>query len=184
MDAERSIDLITKAQSGDEDALNRLLARYGPRLQRWASGRLPASARDMTDTADLVQEALIGAVRNLSRFELRAEWAMQGYLRRAVTNRIRDELRRRNRTPAKVELGSVIPDPEASPLEAALGREVFERYERALDSLDEPDREAVIARIELGCSYAEIAALLEKPTPDAARVMTARALSRVARLMA
>jgi hypothetical protein len=50
-DPERSIDLLLKAQSGEEDALNRLLARYLPRLQRWASGRMPAGIRSMSDTA-------------------------------------------------------------------------------------------------------------------------------------
>ena len=36
-----SVDLLLKAQAGDNEALDRLLARYLPRLRRWASGRLP-----------------------------------------------------------------------------------------------------------------------------------------------
>src|SRR5262245_52890979 len=94
MDLESSFELIGKAQGGDAAALERLLARYRPRLQRWASGRLPRYARDMTDTDDLVQDALIGTVRNFQGFEMRGEWALQAYLRRAVLNRIRGELER------------------------------------------------------------------------------------------
>jgi len=42
----------------------------------------------------------------------------------------------------------------------------------------------VVARLELGCSYQEIADLLAKPTPDAARMVVGRALTKLARLMA
>jgi len=65
-----------------------------------------------------------------------------------------------------------------------MGREVFNKYEAALVALDPLEREAVIARIELGLSYQEIAALVEKPTPDAARMAVARALQRLAQVMA
>jgi len=40
VNADSSVGLLVKAQSGDNDALNRLLARYLPRLGRLASGRL------------------------------------------------------------------------------------------------------------------------------------------------
>ena len=82
-----------------------------------------------------------------------------------------------------IELDEQIPDNRVSPLEIAVGREAFERYEAALASLAETDREAVIARIELGCSYREIAELVGKPTEDAARLAVSRALTKVAALM-
>src|SRR5678815_5286410 len=89
-----SVDLIVRAQSGDEAALNDLCARYLPRLQRWAHGRLPASARGALDTHDLVQETLTNVVQRLDKFEPRHEGAFQGYVRQALLNRIRDEARR------------------------------------------------------------------------------------------
>ena len=46
-----------------------LIARYLPRLQRWATGRLPRWARDMADTQDLVQEALFQTFKRIERFE-------------------------------------------------------------------------------------------------------------------
>lgn len=181
---ESSIDLIRLAQHGDAKALERLVVRYLPRLQRWASGRLPSSARGMVDTQDLVQEALIGTVNNLGDFSNRGEGALQAYLRQAVMNKLRDEIRRHAVRPGRGELVDNMPDSGPSPLQQAMGREVFDRYEAALVSLDPIDREAVIARIELGLSYQEIAALVEKPTPDAARMAVARALQRLAQLMA
>jgi RNA polymerase sigma-70 factor (ECF subfamily) len=183
MDPESSFELIERAQNGDADALDRLMARYRPRLQRWASGRLPRYARGMTDTDDLVQEALIGTFKNFDQFEHRGEWALQAYLRRAVTHRIRDELRRVSAQPRSDAISEDHAASERSPLELALGREVFAQYDAALATLDEPEREAVIARVELGCSYQEIALLVDKPTPDAARMMVARALAKLAQAM-
>ncbi len=184
MDPESSFELIQRAQTGDAAALEDLLARYRPRLQRWASGRLPAYARDMTDTDDLVQEAMIGTFRNLQAFEHRAEWALQAYLRTAVNNRIKDELRRAEARPRRDALPESAPSTDMSPLETLTGRQTFARYERALASLDGIEREAVVARLELGCSYQEIAVLVDKPSPDAARVTVARALKKLATLMA
>jgi hypothetical protein len=40
-DPARSVDLLGLAQAGDEQARDDLLARYLPRLERWASRRLP-----------------------------------------------------------------------------------------------------------------------------------------------
>jgi hypothetical protein len=36
-----SLTLLERAQAGDRAALDLLVARYLPRLQSWASGRLP-----------------------------------------------------------------------------------------------------------------------------------------------
>jgi RNA polymerase sigma-70 factor (ECF subfamily) len=182
---ESSLELIQRAQAGDTAALEQLLVRYRPRLQRWARGRLPHYARDITDTEDLVQEALAGAVKNIAGFDCRHEWALQAYLRRSVTNRIRDELRRFKSRPQREVLIDDLPDDQhACPLQAAVGNEVFARYEAALEMLGDVEREAVVARLELGCSYQEIAELVNKPSADAARMMVARALARLAEIMA
>jgi RNA polymerase sigma-70 factor (ECF subfamily) len=184
VDLESSSTLVLRAQEGDPDALERLLTRYLPRLQRWASGRLPASARGMSDTQDLVQEALIGTIRNLKDFRDQGEGALQGYLRQAVLNRMRDEIRRQAARPGGSPVVDAVVDPAPSPLESAMGRETFARYDRALATLDPLEREAVVARLELGCSYQEIAELLEKPSADAARMQVARTLEKLARMMA
>jgi RNA polymerase sigma-70 factor (ECF subfamily) len=70
-----------------------------------------------------------------------------------------------------------------SPLEAALGVQALERYESALEQLRPQDREMVVARIEMGFSYAEIAVMLGRPSPDAARVAITRALVRLAEIL-
>lgn len=56
---ESTVHLVERARAGDQEAVDRLFARYLIPLRRWATGRLPKWARDMTDTDDLVQETLL-----------------------------------------------------------------------------------------------------------------------------
>ena len=178
-----SLTLLERARAGDRAAVESLVARHLPRLQRWASGRLPRWARDMADTQDLVQEALFHTFKRIERFEPRGEGALHAYLRQAILNRIREELRRAKRQPPRGELDSAAEDDSRSPLEAAIGQEALERYERALARLRPEDRELVIARIEVGYTNQEIADLLDKPTANAARMAAERAIVRLAKEM-
>lgn len=181
--AETSLDLLERARAGDASALDALVARHLPRLRRWASGRLPRWARDVADTQDLVQETLFQTFKKIERFEWRGEGALQAYLRQGVLNRIRDELRKAGRRPAARELDAEAPDTAASPLEQAIGSQAVERYETALEKLRAEDREAIIARIEMGFTHEELAQLLGKPSANAARMAVERALVRLAEEM-
>jgi RNA polymerase sigma-70 factor (ECF subfamily) len=179
-DPDSSIKLLARVRDGDGDALNRLLARHLPPLQRWARGRLPTGIRDLEDTADLVQETLIQALRHIDHFEYRREGALQAYLRHAVYNRIRMEFRKKRSRPDRTALGAEHQADGVSPLEHAVGQETLERYERALARLKPEDQEAIIAKMEMGGSYAELARALGKPSADAARMSVSRAVVRLA----
>src|SRR5262249_29139016 len=96
---EASLDLLERAKAGGRQALEALIARYLPRLRRWAHGRLPAWSRDLAETQDLVQETVFSAFKQIERFEVRGEGALQAYLRQALINRIRAEIRRVGRRP-------------------------------------------------------------------------------------
>lgn len=176
-------DLLDRARAGDDEALNLLLERHVPQLKRWASGRLPRWARDIADTSDLVQETIVTTLRHLDRFEHRGDGALQAYLRKAVVNRIRNELRRLATRGQPCALESSMPTDGTSPLQAAIARETLEEYDAALLRLKAEEREAVTARVELGLSYAEIAALLDKPSANAARMAVTRAIMRLAEEM-
>lgn len=183
-DAESSLTLVERARSGDDRALDELCARYLPRLQRWAHGRLPSWARDALDTHDLVQESLAHAAARIQTFEPRHKAAFQAYLRQAVLNRVRDQIRRAKRRPAAEPLDSAHVSEEPSPLEGAIGREALERYDAALQRLRPDDRDAIILRVELGCPLAEVAEALSKPSIAAAHIAISRALVRLAQEMA
>ena len=182
--ATASLVLLERVRAGDTAALNRLMDRYLPRLSRWASGRLPRWARDLSDTDDLVQDTLIRSVANLGHFE-----AQRGGRVAGLPARRGDEPHPRRDPPqaphARARPARLRPLPptgsrRSKPRSAS---EALAKYDRALERLDAETREAVIARIEMGCSYAEIAEAMGKPSPDAARMTVSRALVRLAEEM-
>ena len=186
---ESTIHLIRRARSGDRAALEELFRRHEEPLRRWARGRLPRWARQLSDTDDLVQDALLQTFKRFEEFEPRGPGALQAYLRQAVFNRLRDELRRTGRLPRGVDLDgaadadTLLTASQDSPLEQAIGRENLQRYVQALARLEPAEREAIIGRIEMGYTYQELAESVGKPTADAARKATQRALIRLAEEM-
>jgi RNA polymerase sigma-70 factor (ECF subfamily) len=184
-DLETTIFLLDRARGGDRNALNVVYARYWPRLYRWASGRLPASARPMEETGDVVQRVLERFLANLDTFRPRHDGALMAYLCTSVMNRIRDAARQSQRRPQQVAVDDrdlAAADP--SPYELCVAKDVRERYTAALSRLDEDQRCAVILKLELDLGPTEIARALDKPSPDAARMYTERAIRRLAEEMA
>jgi RNA polymerase sigma-70 factor (ECF subfamily) len=182
--AESSFELVIKARAGDRDALNTLLDRYDSRIRRWAHGRLPKAARGASETNDLVQQTLMKVYLKIDQFEPRHPGAFQGYVWTTLWNCIRDVARTHRRAGPSNPIDDDIPSYEPSPFEIALGRETLARYERALEALRPEDREAIVARIELGLPYTEVAAALGKPTVAAAQMAVSRALVKLAEGMA
>ena len=178
-DGETTFRLLERARTGDREALDELFARHGPELTRFARGRLPRWARDIAETPDLVQETLLQVFKHIDAFEHRGVGALRAYMRQALMNRIRNELRRSERRPANKSLPEDARDERPSPLEEAIGRQAEERYEAALACLKSEDREIVIARVELGLSYEEIAAATGRRSTNAARMAVVRALTRL-----
>lgn len=181
---EPTVELVLRAQSGDQSALDDLFARYEKRLCRWAHGRLPGAARGVLDTQDLAQETLVKVFQRLPAFEPRHAGAFRDYVWTTLWNCIRDIARTHKRRGPVDPLESDVPGLSPSPLEEAMGSEAFERYEAAMERLRPEEREAIIARVELGLSHAEVAASLGKPSAAAAHMTVSRALVRLAEEMA
>ena len=180
---ESSMVLVLRARDGDRAALDALCARYLPRLQRWAHGRLPGWARSAVETQDLVQLTLARVVQRIDSFEPRHEGAFQAYVRQALLNQIRDEIRCAHRRGPLEPLSSGRLSLDPSPLEQAIGTELLESYEDALHRLKAEDREAIIARVEMGLSWGEVAESIGKNSAAAAQMAVKRALVRLAKEM-
>jgi RNA polymerase sigma-70 factor (ECF subfamily) len=176
---EPTIELVSRARSGDMTAMEALLQRCLPPLKRWAHGRLPAAARGRLDTGDLVQEAALHVLGNLGTFEPRHVGAMQAYLRQSVINRICDEVRRICRQPPPLELPEDHPSDRTSPEEDAIRAEEYDHYREALRRLTPKDRALIVARIEMQWSLAEIAHRYRLRSVDAARMAVNRAVKRL-----
>jgi RNA polymerase sigma-70 factor (ECF subfamily) len=171
--------LLNRARAGDSVALENLFARYVPWLNRWASGRLPRWARDVSDTPDLVQDTLLQTFKRMDGFDLRGEGALRAYLRQAVMNRIRDQIRRRQRRGQPEPLDPQALAGSASPLQLAIQQQALERYDAALARLREEERELLVGRLELGLSYEELADAAGRATAEAARRAAQRALVKL-----
>lgn len=182
-----SEELLVRVSSGDDGALDQLLARYLPRLHRWARRRVPPWARSAADTADFVQDTVLRTLGHLPAFRPEHPGALFGYLRRALTNRMRDQFRHAARHPPPTGLDEGahrVADGGASPLDAAVRAEDHARYRAALGRLRTTDRQAIVASIEYGYTYAQIALVLDKPSAEAARVAVRRALLKLGEEMA
>jgi RNA polymerase sigma factor (sigma-70 family) len=136
------------------------------------------------DTGDLVQEAMTKALRRLREFNPRHEGSFQVYMRTTLNNLIRDRFRSSRNGPrsAAVRGDEVASDP--SPLETLIGKDLYERYEAALERLHRlrpKDRQLIILRIEFNHSYQEIAEMMGMRSADAARMAVSRALVPLAR---
>lgn len=176
-------ELLTLAKAGDAEARERLVRLYMEPLRRFAHGRLPLHARDLMDTDDLVQTAVVRALNHLEDFEPRRSGAFLAYLRQIVMNRVRDGIRRAAKNRSREALTENLADPGRGPLADAIGRETLDRYEAALAHLTSAQCEAVVLRIELGMSYPEIAERMQCPSPNAARMLVSRGLVVLAERM-
>jgi RNA polymerase sigma-70 factor, ECF subfamily len=170
--------LIRRFHDGETAARDELVARCLPALRRWAHGRLPAWGRDLSETEDLVQVALMRAVGGLDRFRPERQGAFLAYLRQILMNALRDELRRSQRQPhTAMEEESLeaaaAPNPSAAP-------EDLMTYEKALEGLADRQRQAVVLRLEFGMTFPEVAAELELPSANAARMLVSRGLLKIA----
>ena len=182
---ESTSTLLMRIKSGDEAARERLFNTYLPVISRWAHGRLPQYARDLSETADMVQASLMKALEHVDHFEAVREGAFLAYLRQILLNHIRMEIRRVSRRQKHGHADSEIevPDMEASVMQQAIGDEALQRYEKGLMELKPQAREAVILRIEFGYTFNEIANAVEMNSSNAARMLVSRSLAQVARHM-
>lgn len=182
--ATTSLELVIRANAGDDAAVAALYERYKPRLHRWAHNRLPPAARGALQTEDLVQDTLTHVLSHLGAFNPRHEGAFQGYVRTALRNRIRDVARYQKRRGPRDALDSQLLADEASPLDIAIGQQTLDRYDRALERLRPEDRDLIIARIEMGRSFEEMRVEFEKPSTAAVHMALSRALIKLAEEMA
>jgi RNA polymerase sigma-70 factor, ECF subfamily len=157
--------LIERAQAGDREALNRLLASARPRLLAVAL----RVVRDQDDAEDVVQESLLKVCRSLTRFEGRS--AFTTWLHRIVVNTSLDRLRRPEPRPDRMletDQGErrEAPAPavdDATPERLFAQAETGAAVQGALARLSPVHREALSLREIEGESYQEIAALAHCP---------------------
>ena len=150
--------LLRAAEGGDLDAFNLLVLRHQGAVFNVCLRLL----RDVAAAEDATQDAFVRAWTGAHSFR---GGSVRAWLFKIATNRAYDLLRVRARRPvAALDADALDLEPiwpgqaEESPEERALRDDLGIRLERALSTLPEDQRTAVLLADVQGCSYEEVAA--------------------------
>jgi RNA polymerase sigma-70 factor (ECF subfamily) len=148
------------------------LERYREYLALLARLQLPPSLRSKVGASDIVQQTLLKAAQNLSRFRGRSEAEWTGWLRRILTNTLVDAIREfegakrdvaRERsleatlTESSARLEAALQASATSPSEHVLRDEQLLQLSGALAQLAEDRRLALEMHYLQGCPVAAVA---------------------------
>ena len=156
------LDLVTRARNGDRKALDALVERHSPRVNRLAAQLL----EDLEEARDAAQESLVKLCTRLRQFRGDAQFAT--WLHRLVVNTCRDRMawqrvRRTEPLPDDDIRGGDDGDLTRIAVLGDLRRDVAE----ALSKLSRNQRIAVVLRDSFGLSYEEIARVARMPVGTA-----------------
>lgn len=178
-DAESTMELLRRARDGDGGARLHLVDRYETAFQRWLEARLPHRLRNRIDAGALLRRTIENAIEEL---DPEREGELWDHLRTQLLEGLRQGVAAASVRPP-TETHSLAMDSAACPQEEVVGSDTLDRYERALGRLRSEERQAIVTRIEMGCTYEQVAESLGKPSVGAARMAVCRALVRLAREM-
>ena len=158
-------ELVTRAQSGDQESFNQLVSRWERPIYALAYRTLGRE----DDARDVVQDAFLRAYRGLRSFKGEAKFS--SWLYRITLNLCRDWIRRERRAPVvQVPEGTDpvdLADAQASPAESVedlvARREMTEAVTRAMSELPEEQRVAILLKEYHGLTFQEIADQLNCP---------------------
>jgi RNA polymerase sigma-70 factor (ECF subfamily) len=172
-------DLVTRARRHDEDAVRTIISQNNRRLFRLAR----SIVKDDNEAEDIVQECYVRAFAGLGEF--RGEARLSTWLTRIVINEAYGRLRRRRPTTDLESIeatAEIIPFPlarELDPERSTAQREIQQILERAIDTLPEPFRVVLVARLVEEMSIEQTAELLAiRPETVKTRLHRARKLLR------
>ena len=156
-------ELVISCQTGNKDAMECLVRKH----QRSVNSLLYQLAPDWPDTSDLAQEVFIRVYKGIH--SLRNPKTFRSWLNQIVVNLFYDELRKRPRRLPTVSLDEPIgndsgesdlireiSDPSLKPDEKTLIQELDNVIKKAMASLPEQFRTAIVLRELQGLSYEEI----------------------------
>lgn len=147
-------DLVRRAQAGDSEAFGELAERHSTVLRRM----LYRITRNCDAAMEAVQEAMVRAWRNISRFEGRAKFST--WLTRIGINEAYRGMRAGNRETCldcDDGPGEALVDPAPGPESVAEAHDLLSSVNHALDELSSDYREAVVLRDVEGLSTREAA---------------------------
>lgn len=180
--------LLRRVHAGDDTAMVDLIRRDLPWVQSLVQRRLGPALRARAETQDVVQEAMVYALRHKPRFVVADTGDFRGLMAAIVENVIRHEHRdqfRQRRDPRREQsppTEGVIDLDATSPSQAAVRDEEQSWLALAMDLLSPEDQRVLHLRQWRGQGFAEVGAALGIDA-DVARKRFNRALARLAPLV-
>ena len=188
--SQKTQELVVLAKGGDNSAQDRLCRVYGEKVRRIVRLRMGAKLRSKLESMDLVQDALMCALRDLGDFTYRNEGDFLRWLTKIAENRLRDnidklhtekrDVRReirlddRERTTGEGFVGTAGPIEATTPSVILSRKEDLDKLEKAMDTLRPEYREVImLAKIE-ELSYSQIGDRLGKSI-GAVKMLVSRA---------
>ena len=169
-------ELVDKATNGDHRALDALVERYSPRVNRLASQLMG----DLEEAKDAAQESLVKVCTRLKQFRGEAQFAT--WLHRLVVNTCRDRMAfQRVRRAEPLELDEHAMD-DTDPSNLAVLTDLRRDLAYALSRLSNDQRIAVVLRDSFGMSYKEISRVARMPV-GTAKCYVHRARARLRTLL-
>lgn len=151
-------ELVDKATNGDRRALDALVERHSPRVNRLASQLMG----DLEDARDAAQESLVKVCTRLRQFRGEAQFAT--WLHRLVVNTCRDRMAfQRVRRAEPLELEEHAPVDEIDPSNLAVLTDLRRDLADALSRLSNDQRIVVVLRDSFGLSYKDISRIARMP---------------------
>lgn len=149
------MELISRCQKGDQEALKAIFDQYHKKVYRIAYGVV----REREEAFDIVQEVFIKLYRSIRNFKGKSKFYT--YLYRMAMNTAIDHARRMRGSPVssldEIEGFQPIEGEEKNPDRNLLRKELEGRIQRALEKLPIDQRKALIFREVEGLSYQEMA---------------------------
>lgn len=145
---------LRRAQQGERAALDQLVERYHPSIHAlvWRM----ACAQGESHVADLVQDALMRVLQNVSRFDPAGPARLSTWILTITTRVVLNDRRRDSSRHSKAE-----PTAYVDPATAVADREIGAAIATAVLELPEPQRIALVLREYHDLDYAEIAKVLD-----------------------
>lgn len=169
--------LLARAIAGDGLAYRQLIEPHLPLLYRIAGRH--AADRALAD--DIVQEVLIIAYQKLRRFQPQASF--KAYLAGIVVKKSHSIHRSAFRRRRREAMSQTLSEPEPDPAHCYEAKLMAAQLRAAIASLPAKQRQALLLRLDVNLSHAEIAHALSS-SEASVRVLIHKATKRIAQMLA
>ena len=197
---EHTLQLLQEVESGEPDAVNRLMDRHREAVRRMVQMRLDHAVARRVDASDVVQDVLLEASQRMKDYIQNPGMPFHLWLRQLAKDRV-IVMHRRHRAAQRrsvdreqnlstmntdyrsaADLAALLKDAELTPAAATLRKEMEQRFLAAIAQLEDNDREMIIMRHFEHLGNSEVAQALGLSAP-AAGMRYLRAIRRLRDLL-